>query len=175
VVRPVDAYVVDLVLTIAQLHNTVDDAPRVGGQRGLRGLAGCRSADDGAGSLFIARRDLTGLFDVDGAPRLKATTFVDDSRTFAGCTMTCVAVIVVLSVVPSTSAISPLVTALDDAELVPFSYFVEDVSLTVTFWPVDVKRSNPDGRTWDHFLPESAVLGRPGSAARRSWCLTYCS
>ncbi len=28
VVRPVDADVVDVVLAVAQLHNTVDDAPR---------------------------------------------------------------------------------------------------------------------------------------------------
>ena len=31
VVRPVDTDVVDLVLAVAQLHNTVDDAARVGG------------------------------------------------------------------------------------------------------------------------------------------------
>ena len=59
-------------------------------------------------------------------------------RLFVGCTMTCVAVIVVLLVVPSTRAVLPLVTALADAELVPLSYFVEDVSLTVTFSPADV-------------------------------------
>jgi len=47
--------------------------------------------------------------------------------------MTCVAVIVVLSVIPSTRTGSPLVTALAEAELVPFSYAVEDVSLTVAF------------------------------------------
>ena len=46
VVRPVDADVVDLILAVAQLHNTVDDAPRVGGQRSFRRLIGCRSADD---------------------------------------------------------------------------------------------------------------------------------
>src|ERR1700691_4343590 len=33
VVRPVDADIVDLVLTIAQLHHTVDNSARVGGQR----------------------------------------------------------------------------------------------------------------------------------------------
>ena len=33
VVWPVDADVVDLVLAVAQLHDTVDDAARVGGQR----------------------------------------------------------------------------------------------------------------------------------------------
>ena len=38
VVRPVDADVVGLVLAVAQLHNTVDDAPRVGGQRSFRRL-----------------------------------------------------------------------------------------------------------------------------------------
>lgn len=75
---------------------------------------------------------------------MKATTCVDDSGTLVGCTMTCVAVIVVLSVVPSTSAVLPLVTALEAAEFVPFSYVVEDVSLTVTFWPADVKSPKPD-------------------------------
>jgi hypothetical protein len=35
-----------------------------------------------------------------------------------------------------------LVTALDDADLVPFSYVVDDVSLMVTFSPADVKRPN---------------------------------
>jgi hypothetical protein len=38
VVRPVDADVVNLVLAVAELHNTVDDAPRVGGQRSFRCL-----------------------------------------------------------------------------------------------------------------------------------------
>jgi hypothetical protein len=36
VVRPVDADVVDLVLTVAQLHDTVNDAPRVRGKRRFR-------------------------------------------------------------------------------------------------------------------------------------------
>jgi hypothetical protein len=58
--------------------------------------------------------------------------------------MTCVAVIVMLSVVPSTSAVSPLVMAIEDVELVPFSYVVEDVSLTVTFWPVEVESPKLD-------------------------------
>jgi hypothetical protein len=47
--------------------------------------------------------------------------------------MTCVAVIVVPLVVPRTRTLSPVVTALAEAELVPFSYVVEDASLTVTF------------------------------------------
>jgi hypothetical protein len=76
---------------------------------------------------------------------LKGTTFDDVlDPLFVGCTMTCVAVIVVLSVVPTTRAVSPLVTALADAEFVPFSYVVDDVSLTVTFSPADVNSPKPD-------------------------------
>jgi hypothetical protein len=37
-VRPADADVVDFVLTVAQVHNTVDNAAGVGGQRGFRRL-----------------------------------------------------------------------------------------------------------------------------------------
>jgi hypothetical protein len=55
-----------------------------------------------------------------------------------------VAVIVVLSVVPRTRAVLPLVTALAGAVFVPFSYFVEDVVLTVTFSPADVNSPKPD-------------------------------
>src|ERR1700730_488936 len=55
-----------------------------------------------------------------------------------GCTMTCVAVMVVLLVVPSTRTGSPVVMALAEVELVPFWYVVEDVSLTVAFTPADV-------------------------------------
>jgi hypothetical protein len=58
--------------------------------------------------------------------------------------MTWLAVIVVLSVVPSTRAVVPLVTALADAEFVPFSYVVDDVSLIVTFSPADVNSPKPD-------------------------------
>src|SRR4029077_18244852 len=61
VVRPVDADVVDLVLAVAQLHNTVDDTTRVGGQRsGGRLIRGC-SADDSPRPLTVVRRDLTDL------------------------------------------------------------------------------------------------------------------
>jgi hypothetical protein len=42
VVRPVDADVVNLVLAVARLHNTVDDASRVGGQRSFRRFIRCR-------------------------------------------------------------------------------------------------------------------------------------
>src|SRR5437660_1388432 len=61
VVRPVDADVVDLVLAVAQLHNTVDDAPRVGGQRSFRRLIRCRSAHDRPRPLTVVGRDLTVL------------------------------------------------------------------------------------------------------------------
>jgi hypothetical protein len=47
--------------------------------------------------------------------------------------MTVVAVSVVLLSVPSTRTVAPLVTALVDAAVVPFAYFVDEVSLTVTF------------------------------------------
>ena len=56
----------------------------------------------------------------------------------AGSTMTCVAVMVVLLVVPRTRTLSPVVMALAEAGLVCFWYVVEDASLTVTFWPADV-------------------------------------
>ena len=49
-----------------------------------------------------------------------------DALVLGGCTMTSVAVIVVLSVVPSTRTGSPVVTALAEAGLVPFSYVVVD-------------------------------------------------
>src|ERR1700735_5656255 len=51
---------------------------------------------------------------------------------------------VVESTVPSTKTCSPLVTALLAAELVPFSYLVEDCSSTVTSWPADVVRVKLD-------------------------------
>jgi hypothetical protein len=47
--------------------------------------------------------------------------------------MTCVAVMVVPLVVPSTRTLSPVVIALAEVELVPFRYVVEDAWLTVTF------------------------------------------
>jgi hypothetical protein len=71
---------------------------------------------------------------VEGAPRWKGTTAEEVAAPLpAGCTITCVAVIVVPSVVPSTRTGLPAVTALAEAEVVPFWYFVEDVSLTATF------------------------------------------
>ncbi len=61
VVRPVDADVVNLVLAIAQLHNTVDYTARVGGQRSFRRLIRRRSADDRPRPLTVVRRDLADL------------------------------------------------------------------------------------------------------------------
>ena len=71
-----------------------------------------------------------------GAPRWKGTTFAAEEVAdplLADCTMTCVAVMVVPLVVPSTRTGSPVVTALADAGLVPFWYVVADASSTVTF------------------------------------------
>src|ERR1700728_1155167 len=61
--------------------------------------------------------------------------------------MTCVAVMVVPLVVPSTRTGSPVVMALTEAGLVPFWYVVEDASRTVTFWPADVVMVKPAADT----------------------------
>jgi hypothetical protein len=58
--------------------------------------------------------------------------------TLVGCTMTCVAVMVVPLVVPSTRTPSPVLIAPAEVELVPFWYVVEDASSTVTSYPADV-------------------------------------
>src|SRR6202035_1003529 len=72
VVRPADADVVDLVLAVTQLHNTVDDAPRVGGgQRSFRRLIRCRSADDRPRPLSVVRWDLTDLLRRGRCPALE--------------------------------------------------------------------------------------------------------
>jgi len=47
--------------------------------------------------------------------------------------MTCVAVMVVPLVSPSTRTPWPFLMTLAETELVPFRYVVEDASLTVTF------------------------------------------
>ena len=77
---------------------------------------------------------------------MKGITFDDVlDPLFVGCTMTCVAVIVALLVVPTrTRAVLPLVTALADAEFVPFLYVVDAVSLTVTFSPAEVNSPKPE-------------------------------
>jgi hypothetical protein len=58
---------------------------------------------------------------VDGAPRWKGTTAEEvEDPLLAGCTVTCVAVMVVPLVVPRTRTLSPVVMALAEAGLVPF-------------------------------------------------------
>ena len=141
---PVDADVVDLVLAVAQLHNSIDDVAWVGQQGGFGSLVRGGSAEDRAGSLLVAGGDLTTVFDLSPVP-LKATTWDAVLELgLGGPAMTSVAVIVVLSSVPSTRTVAPLVTALFDAAVVPFSYLVDDVSLIVTFSPVEVDRVKPD-------------------------------
>src|SRR5258706_15820419 len=61
-----------------------------------------------------------------------------------GCAMTCVAVIVVPLVVPSTSTPSPVAMAFAEVVFVPFSYVVEDATVTVTFWPAAVVIVKPE-------------------------------
>ena len=72
-----------------------------------------------------------------GAPFWKGTTpaaeEAADPSLPAGCTVTCVAVMVVELTVPSTRTASPAVMALAEIEAVPFSYVVDDTSSTVTF------------------------------------------
>jgi hypothetical protein len=58
--------------------------------------------------------------------------------------MTCVAAMVALSTVPRTRTLAPFFTALAEAEWVPFLYFVEDASVTVTSTPVAVAKVKPD-------------------------------
>src|ERR1700719_4379864 len=61
--------------------------------------------------------------------------------------MTREAVIVVLFVVPRTRTDSPVVTPFAGAAAVPCQYAVEDVTLTVTFWPAEVVSVKPDADT----------------------------
>jgi hypothetical protein len=71
-----------------------------------------------------------------GAPRWKGTTFDGENVVdppLAGCTTTCVAVMVVPLVVPRTRTGSPVVMALAEVERVPFWYVVVEDFLTVTF------------------------------------------
>ena len=89
-----------------------------------------------------------------GAPDWKGTTpaaeEAADPSLPVGCTMTCVAAMVVPLVVltvPSTRTLSPFVMARASVELVPFWYVVEDASLMVTFWPAPVVNVKPDADT----------------------------
>ncbi|MDQ6876245.1 MAG: hypothetical protein M3082_00820 [Candidatus Dormibacteraeota bacterium] len=74
---------------------------------------------------------------MDGAPGWKGITPAPEDAADpplpGGCTMTCVAVMVVPLVVPRTRTCSPVVMALAEVEPGPCWYVVADVSLTVTF------------------------------------------
>jgi hypothetical protein len=59
VVRPADGNHVNVVFAVAQEHNTVDGASRVGDQRSGLGLIRRRSRDDRASPGTEVRRDLT--------------------------------------------------------------------------------------------------------------------
>jgi len=61
VMGPVDADVVDFVLAVAQLHNTVDDSTWIGGERSFGRHIRRRSADDRPRPLAVASWDLTDL------------------------------------------------------------------------------------------------------------------
>jgi hypothetical protein len=102
--------------------------------------------------------------DVVGAPRWKGTTDEEVADPIpVGCTMTCVAVIVVPSTVPSTRTGSPVATALADVEVVPFSYAVELTSPTVTFCPADVDMVKLDAATLPT-VPEAPPAAGPDRA-----------
>lgn len=125
-VWPADTDVVDFLLAVAQRHNPVDDASRVGGQRSFCRLTSCRPADDRSRPLSVVRRDLTDLLGrarctaLEGDNPRRVAEEATDPGPPVGCTMTCVAVIVVPLVVPSTRTLSPLVMALTEVRLVPF-------------------------------------------------------
>src|SRR3981081_4653999 len=61
-----------------------------------------------------------------------------------GWMITCVAVMVVPLVVPSTRTLWPVVMALAEVELVPSWYAVDDASVTDTLCPADVDNVKPD-------------------------------
>src|ERR1700728_1286766 len=61
VMGPVDADVVDLVLAVAQLHDAVDDAAGVGGQRRCDRLVRGGSAGKRPRPLGVVRGDLADL------------------------------------------------------------------------------------------------------------------
>jgi hypothetical protein len=61
VVGPVDADVVDVVLAVAELCNSVDDGPRIGSQRSFRRLVRRCPANDRPRPRAPVRWDLTDL------------------------------------------------------------------------------------------------------------------
>jgi hypothetical protein len=80
---------------------------------------------------------------------------------------------VVPSTVPSTSTLSPFLTALADVEPVPLRYVVDDALLTVTVCPVDVESVKLDVDMLSTVPdappaagPDRALDPRPPSAGR---------
>ena len=115
---------------LLSFDDPVDDAARVGGQCSFGGLVGRCPADDHPRPLAVVRGDLADLLG-----RGRCATLEGDhrcrrrrrgSRAVGRITMTWLAVMVVPFTVPSTSTVSPFLTALAEVELVPFVYFVED-------------------------------------------------
>src|SRR3984957_5132858 len=60
-VGPVDADVVDLVIAVAELYDTVDGAAGVDGQRGYGGLVRGGAAGEGSRPLAVVGRDRADL------------------------------------------------------------------------------------------------------------------
>ncbi|HEY1776251.1 MAG TPA: hypothetical protein VGG41_08855 [Solirubrobacteraceae bacterium] len=52
----------DLVVAVAELHNSIDDTARMSQQGGFDSFVGGASAEDGAASLLVAGWDLTDGF-----------------------------------------------------------------------------------------------------------------
>jgi hypothetical protein len=153
VMGPVDADVVDLVLAVAQLDHAVDDGARIGGQRRFGRLGRCRSADARPEPSRSFAGTWPSCFVVAGAPRLKAMTLDGENVAdppSAGCTTTCVAVIVVPLVVPSTRTGLPLVIAL--AEVYAGSRATG--------------RMSSDGRWWSTLVTSGPQPRPVGSAVR---------
>jgi hypothetical protein len=103
---------------------------------------------------------------------LKAITFDGENvadRAWAGCTMTCVAVMVVPLVVPSTRTGLPFVTARAEVDLVLLRYVVEDVFVTVTFSPADVDTVKPDVDTL-LTVPTTPPAAGPDRALEPAFC-----
>jgi hypothetical protein len=86
---------------------------------------------------------------VVGAPRWKGTVVAEEVADLSpvGCTMTCVAVMVVPLTVPSTRTVSPVVMALAEVAFVAFLDVVAEASLTVTCCPGDVDSVKLDAET----------------------------
>jgi hypothetical protein len=106
-------------------------------------------------------------FDVVGAPFWKGTTSaavaLEEFPLPAVGTMIWVALMVVLLTVPSTRTSSPFVMALAEVDFDFFSYFVEDDSSMVTFWPAEVVSVKLDFETMPT-VPDAPPAAGPDRA-----------